>query len=122
MTGVRFEHDNYYQYDIREPPRKVIHPDRVPTKKLATTTDDWSHIPYYPTTEERKQLVNQYGQQTAEKIITNTYNNSNINNNVRPPIPPGINKYSPEYARLIGHKPRATKSANIGLGGVVMKR
>jgi hypothetical protein len=74
MTGVRFEHDNYYEYDIREPPRKVVHPDRVPTKKLATTTDDWSHIPYYPTTEERKQLVIQHGQPVAEQIIKNTYN------------------------------------------------
>ena len=37
--------------------------------------------------------------------------------------PPNINvnKYAPEYARLIGHKPKATKSANIGLGGVKYK-
>jgi len=118
MTGVRFEHDNYYQYDIREPPRKVIHPDRVPTKKLATTTDDWSHIPYYPTAEEKKQIVSQYGQQGAEQIIKQTYNNSNINIPT-PPSNVNINKYSPEYARLIGHKPKATKSANIGLGGVL---
>ena len=126
MTGVRFEHDNYYQYDIREPPRKVIHPDRVPTKKINVTTDDWSHIPYYPTLEEKKQIVSQYGQQKAEQMIQNTYNNSNTNTNTniatQLPIPPShINKYAPEYARLIGHKPKATKSANIGLGGVKYK-
>ena len=126
MTGVRFEHDNYYQYDIREPPRKVIHPDRVPTKKINVTTDDWSHIPYYPTLEEKKQIVSQYGQQKAEQMIQNTYNNSNTNTNIATqlPIPPShinVNKYAPEYARLIGHKPKATKSANIGLGGVKYK-
>ena len=59
-------------------------------------------------------------------MIQNTYNNSNTNTNIATqlPIPPShinVNKYAPEYARLIGHKPKATKSANIGLGGVKYK-
>jgi hypothetical protein len=33
-------------------------------------------------------------------------------------IPPGINKFSPAYARIIGAKSKATTSANIRLGGV----
>jgi len=33
-------------------------------------------------------------------------------------IPPGINKFSPAYARIIANKPKATASANIRLGGV----
>jgi hypothetical protein len=31
---------------------------------------------------------------------------------------PNINKFSPEYARLMGVKPRATASASIRLGGL----
>ena len=55
MTGIRFEHDNYYEYDLREPPRKIIHPDRVNTNKLLATTDDWSNIPFYPTAEKKRE-------------------------------------------------------------------
>jgi hypothetical protein len=33
-------------------------------------------------------------------------------------IPPNINKFSPEYSRIMAAKSKASKSANIGLGGV----
>jgi len=183
VTGVNFENDNYYSYDLREPKRKIIHPDKLrETKKVVGTTDDWSSIPYYPTTKERReniatQLINQGKQvpiallkQIAEdkiKEVNNDAFNKNIEvelntqqqpqqfqqpkyqqinaqndnrqylqqsqyqqrhyqqNYVQKPqinqnqnIPPNINKYAPEYARLIGHKPKATASARIGLGGV----
>jgi hypothetical protein len=163
MTGVRFEHDNYYEYDLREPPRKIIHPDKIKTRKLSTTTNDWSNIPFYPTAEKKKEMIQQYGAENAKKIIEYSYDNSvdpntpvippnmnvtqpkhhahthhvfaskidhqlsqiqkynehmkNINSNHRI-VPPGINKFSPEYARIIGAKPRATASANVRLGGV----
>jgi len=189
LTGVNFENDNYYSYDLREPKRKIIHPDKLrETKKIVGTTDDWSAIPYYPTTRERRenvatQLINQGKQvpiallkQIAEDKIKEV-NNDVFNKNVgveqiqiqpqpqqiqpqyiqqqypqqvyiqndnrqysqqsqyqqrhyqqnyiqqeniqqQPNIPPNINKYAPEYARLIGHKPKATASARIRLGGV----
>lgn len=47
MTGTRFEQDNYYKYDLRDPPRKIIHPSRITTNKTKIT-DDWSDIPYNP--------------------------------------------------------------------------
>lgn len=167
MTGTRFEHDNYYEYDLREPPRKIIHPDRVKTKKSPTITNDWSNIPFYPTAEKKREMINQYGKENAEKIIEYSYHNSvDPNTPVIPPEmqqhrhshphphnrpvaqsfsskienqlaqiqryneymkqinsnrriePPGVNKFSPEYARLIGAKSRATASANVRLGGV----
>jgi hypothetical protein len=171
MTGTRFEHDNYAKYDLREPPRKIIHPDKIKTHKIDHLTDDWSHIPFYPTMEKKKEMVNQYGEKKANEIIEYSYNNSTdptrevvpphleerldtslecdqskcdqskcdqskynhqaqlniiqkynqalqvINANQRI-IPPNVNKYSPEYARIIGAKPRATTSASIRLGGV----
>jgi hypothetical protein len=156
MTATRFEHDNYYEYDLREPPRKIIHPDRVVTNKSLATTDDWTNIPFYPTAEKKKEMIQQYGQVKAEEIIEYSYNNST--DPTKPVIPPNqrpttisqrpttisqrpatisqrpnsapvnqrtvvnqitnVNKYSPAYARIIGAKPKAAKSANIRLGGL----
>lgn len=170
MTGIRFEHDNYYKYDLREPPRKIIHPNKVITNKSHNNvTDDWTNIPYYPTADKKQELIKQYGKEMTEKIIDynsehsndptkllmpppnppnlNISINSNINPNINPNInrnyppthmqliqkynesmrqlhsnnriiPQNINKYSPEYAKLIAAKPRASASANIRLGGV----
>jgi hypothetical protein len=144
MSGTKFEHDNYHKYDLREPPRKIIHPDRIPTNKIDHITDDWSNIPFYPTQDKKKEMIQQYGKKRAEEIIQYSYDNStdptkemmppNANsnaNNTQKQITAKIHqymhqlnsgramsKYSPNYARAIGAKPRATASANIRLGGV----
>jgi hypothetical protein len=76
MTGNRFEHDNYFQYDLREPPRKIIHPDRVKTTKMSSTIDDWSKIPFYPTAAKKQEMIQEYGQAKAEEIIEYSYTNS----------------------------------------------
>jgi hypothetical protein len=76
MTGTRFEHDNYYHYDLREPPRKIINPDKIKTKKINATFDDWTNIPFYPTTEKKKEMINEYGKERAEEIIEYSYENS----------------------------------------------
>ena len=34
MTATKFEHDNYHKYDLREPPRKIIHPGKIKTTKI----------------------------------------------------------------------------------------
>jgi hypothetical protein len=58
LTYTRFENDQYYNYDLREPKRKIIHPDKLrETKQNVVTTDNWSNIPYYPTTRERKETI-----------------------------------------------------------------
>jgi len=58
LTHVRFEQDQYYNYDLREPKRKIMNPDRIrETKKVVTTTEDWSNIPYYPTTKEKREGI-----------------------------------------------------------------
>ena len=89
MTAVRFEHDNYIEYDLREPARKIIHPDRIQTNKLLTTTDDWTNIPFYPTAERKREMIQQYGQEKAEEIIEYSYKNStDPTKEVMPPPPP----------------------------------
>jgi hypothetical protein len=76
MTGTRFEHDNYYKYDLREPPRKIIHPNKVKTNKIDHLTDDWTDIPFYPNAEKKKEMIQQYGKERAEEIIEYSYENS----------------------------------------------
>lgn len=149
MTATRFENDNYLKYDLREPTRKIINPNRIKETTIDHITDDWSHIPFYPTMEKKNEMIQKYGKHEAEKIIQYSYENSkdptrevlppqqsqnqsqfvlnkiqqynqamrNMNSSQRI-IPPNVNKFSPEYARIIAAKPKATASANIRLGGV----
>jgi hypothetical protein len=93
MTATRFEHDNYYEYDLREPPRKIIHPDRVKTNKSLATTDDWTNIPFYPTAEKKREMIQQYGQAKAEEIIEYSYNNST--DPTKPVMPPASHSPAP---------------------------
>ena len=102
MTSVRFEHDNYYEYDLREPPRKIINPDKIRTNKSPTTTDNWTNIPFYPTAEKRREMVNQYGKQKADEIIEYSYNNSTDPTMAvmpPPPPPPTFRKATPQQTQ-----------------------
>ena len=88
MTGTPFEHDNYHKYDLREPPRKIIHPDNIRTCKIDHITDDWSNIPFYPTKEKRNEMIQKYGKNDAEKIIKYSYENStDPTKEILPPSP-----------------------------------
>jgi hypothetical protein len=58
LTHIRFEQDQYYQYDLREPRRKIIQPNKLKeAQQTVTSTEDWSNIPYYPTMKERREQV-----------------------------------------------------------------
>ena len=74
LTYIPFGSEEYYNYDLREPKRKIIHPDKIrETKKSVTTTNDWSNIPYYPTTREKRENVAKYlismGKPVPETLI-----------------------------------------------------
>lgn len=63
LTQVPFGSEDYIQYDLREPPRKVVHPNHLPRKQstsVVAQTKDWSNIPYYPTTLEARENVVKY--------------------------------------------------------------
>jgi len=143
MTGIKFEHDNYTKYDLREPPRKIIHPDKIKTQKIDHITDDWSNIPFYPTTEKRREMIQQYGENMTNEIISYSYENST--DPTKEVIPPynqkqmhqmfldRIKQYN-EFIKYQNSKQhnisssninnytkiarKASKSANIRLGGV----
>ena len=138
LTAIRFEDNNYIKYDLREPPRKIINPKFIKQNGTNIITDDWSNIPYYPTINEKKDMIKNYGEGKTDELIEHNLKHTNINNytprpnptltghtpmvtsnlaNRQHPLPPP-HKYSPAYAHYIGVKPRATTSANIRLGGV----
>jgi hypothetical protein len=61
LTYIPFGSEEYYSYDLREPKRKIINPDKIKeTRKIVTTTTDWSNIPHYPTTREKRSNVVKY--------------------------------------------------------------
>ena len=73
LTHLRYENDEYFNYDLREPKRKIIHPDKVlqRTNKLVTSTDDWSNIPYYPTTKERREQTAEFLLKSGKQVPVN---------------------------------------------------
>jgi hypothetical protein len=74
LTHIPFGSEEYYNYDLREPKRKIINPDKIrETKKTVVSTNDWSNIPYYPTTREKRENVAKYlmsmGKPVPETLI-----------------------------------------------------
>jgi len=74
LTYIKFEGDQYYNYDLREPKRKIVNPDKLrETRQTVVTTDNWSNIPYYPTSRERKENVAKHlmsiGKQVPESLL-----------------------------------------------------
>jgi hypothetical protein len=70
MTYLRYENDEYFNYDLREPKRKIIHPDKLlkHANKVVTNTDDWSNIPYYPTTKEKREQTAEFLLKTGKQV------------------------------------------------------
>jgi hypothetical protein len=147
MTYIPFGSEEYYTYDLREPKRKIVHPDKIrETRKSVVSTSDWTNIPYYPTNREKRENIAKYlismGKQIPQTLLQqieqdkkNEINEDSFNNPIqqeqeqvqqrqpnyyRPQLqtPPPPNKYSPQYAAYIGARPRAQASARIGLGGM----
>ena len=107
LTHIPFGSEEYYNYDLREPKRKIINPDKIKeTKKTVVTTNDWSNIPYYPTTREKRENIVKYlismGKPVPPDILRqiaidkqkeleqDSFNNFNRNNEEEeePPTPP----------------------------------
>lgn len=74
LTHIPFGSEEYYSYDLREPKRKIINPDKIKeTKKTVVSTVDWSNIPHYPTNREKRENVANYlikmGRQVPEELL-----------------------------------------------------
>lgn len=54
---------------MREPKRKIINPDKIKeTKKSVVTTTDWTNIPHYPTTREKRENIANYLMQMGRQV------------------------------------------------------
>jgi hypothetical protein len=72
LTHIPFGSEEYYTYDLREPKRKIIHPDKIrETKKNVVTTNDWTNIPYYPTNSEKRENVAKYLMSMGKQVPPN---------------------------------------------------
>ena len=97
LTDIPFGKEEYYNYDLREPKRKIINPDKIKeTTKSVTTTNDWTNIPHYPTTREKREniaktlinmgrsvpinLLNQIQEDKIKEIHEDTFNKLSNNN------------------------------------------
>jgi hypothetical protein len=105
LTHIPFGSEEYYNYDLREPKRKIINPDKIKeTKKTVVTTNDWSNIPHYPTTREKRENVVKYlmsmGKPVPQDLLRqiaidkqkeleeDSFNNFNKPSEEEPPAPP----------------------------------
>jgi hypothetical protein len=113
MTAVPYEAEEYYHYDLRDSPKKIVNPDRqnrIPGRETLVTTDQWKNIPYVPTLQEkrsqeyRSQEYRNQEYRTQEKRLDNRA------------FRPNLVQRLPHPTSSSG--PKATKSANIGMGGV----
>ena len=69
LTRIPFGEEEYYNYDLREPKRKIINPDKIKeTKKSVVTTTDWTNIPHYPTTREKRENIANYLMQMGRQV------------------------------------------------------
>jgi hypothetical protein len=69
LTHIPFGSEEYYNYDLREPKRKIINPDKIKeTKKTVITTTDWSNIPHYPTNREKRENVAKYLMKMGKQV------------------------------------------------------
>ena len=74
LTHIQFGSEEYYNYDLREPKRKIVNPDKIRAMtKAVVSTNDWSNIPYYPTTKEKRENVAKYlvsmGKNVPESLV-----------------------------------------------------
>ena len=146
LTRIQFGSEEYYNYDLREPKRKIVNPDRIKeTHKTVVSTNDWSNIPYYPTNREKREnvakyiismgkpvpdsLIRQIEEDKKKEIHEDLFNNFKNNSQPQQEQQKRVhfaeqqkqqvpNKFSQQYATFIGAKPRAQASAKIRLGGV----
>ena len=109
-TYVPFNINDNYMYDLRDPKEKTYRPDaKTKTSKTYITGDEWVNIPNKITHQAKVKHPQQQNQQKG--YSAGLYSPGAIKSSV--------NVFSPEYAALIGEKPKATSSIpRLPLGGL----
>jgi hypothetical protein len=139
LTYIPFEHEEHYTYDLREPKREIINPKKIKSlKKKVSTTQDWTNIPYYPTTSEKRvnlakhlqsvgkpvsdDLRRQITEDNKKENETDSFNNLNVSNlnkvdeneTIQNPYPTHTrNQYPyPTHTRNLNSDPTQTRNQN----------
>ena len=154
VTSVSFENDNYVNYDLRDPPRKIINPNKIAAaqfKQQFSAQENWTNIPYYPNFAEKsedqkiqkeqhflqqeqqqqqqhqqQQHQQQQHQQQQHQQQQNRYQSHQRSQQQAQQAQqqqvqqPQTSQQLRQYYQQQPSAQRATKSANIGLGGVKM--
>ena len=69
QSESRFDDDQYFNYDLREPIRNITNPDpKKQTKQLVVNPNTWSNIPFVPTAQEKKMIIQSQRHQTVEQL------------------------------------------------------
>lgn len=98
---------SFFEYDLREPTNKIMQTDRK-TDPQNFVYNNWSKIPFYPTLEQKQQMIQLYGKVKTEEMIKHNYR---LSNELEPEP-----KLKPEPKQNTYNN--FGYSASIGLGGV----
>jgi hypothetical protein len=118
MTAVPYEAEEYYHYDLRDSPKKIVNPDRqnrIPGRETLVTTDQWKNIPYVPTLQEKRTQEYRNQEYRNQEYRSQEYRSQEKRLENRA-FRPNLVQRLPHPTSSSG--PKATKSANIGMGGV----
>lgn len=95
-THHSFQDDKYYKYDLREPKRKIINPnnDLKQVMNTFTSTNEWSNIPYYPTTADQYEKIIKDLQTSGKKVPSHLIDKYNKSKNIiKDPYEKNNNEY-----------------------------
>jgi len=142
LTGVPYDINEYYEYDLRDPASKIIRPDNKPTNKTTFDKEDLKNIQYHPMNNPVNAPMNNqvnapmnypvnypanapmnypanspmYPINMGNRhVAVNNPRNNLLHAKQMNKVPFNINVFSPEYANYVGAKPRATPSVNISM-------
>ena len=76
MTGNIYDQSTLYKYDLREPSKKILRPDKKTDINVVEFVNNWTNIPFYPTTEIKNEMIQKYGKQRATTLIEDMYKKS----------------------------------------------
>ena len=78
-TGINFEREKgrMMHYDLRAGANQMTKNYTVEPSQFVGSTKTWQNIPVYPSTQQQQHLVNRFGKERAQQIISQMYYKSN---------------------------------------------
>jgi len=141
QSETNSDSDQYFNYDLREPPKNIMHPDpKKKTTEMVPKTDSWSDIPHMLTALEKREIAKQQQQQMArpiKNVPANAFHRPVQSFSPHPPPPPQRPAFvakphamqrkpsqPPLQQQITPQQYRQiyTKNANVALAGIGTRR